>query len=51
MAAPQLNQGCACTTAPLAKSGGSKGKEALIEGPRESGETFGCLARARGEAP
>ena len=36
----------------LAESGGSKGKEAANEGPPPQGvETFGCLARARGEAP
>ena len=31
--------------------GVAAGKEAPNEGPRYSGETLGCLARARGEAP
>lgn len=31
---PELRRGCGCNPASLAKSGGSKGKEAPNEGPR-----------------
>ena len=47
-----MEKGCKCSPAALAKSGGSKGKEAPNEGPPPKGvDTLGCLARARGEAP